>query len=73
MKHISKDDPALYLRYKDTETPARNVGHGIHHGVFGIILKEKAELVGAKVYLQIGQDSEVISQKEYMDTIFLNK
>ena len=56
LKHLSADDPPLFLRYKDADYPARDTGHGIHHGIFGLILKERADEVGAQVYLQIGQD-----------------
>ena len=72
LKHISKDDPPLYLRYKDADYPARDQGHGIHHGIFGVILKEKAQKVGSKVYLQIGNKTPELSQKEYMDSILIN-
>ena len=56
LKHLSKDDPPMFLRYKDAVFPARDTGHGIHHGIFGLILKERADEVGAEVYLQIGKD-----------------
>ena len=56
LKHLSKDDPPLFLRYKDADFPARDTGHGIHHGIFGVILKERADELGAQVYLQVGND-----------------
>ena len=74
LKHLSKDDPPLFLRYKDAVFPARDTGHGIHHGIFGLILKERADEVGAKVYLQIDQD--VIAEKPlhvFLNSILVNK
>ena len=47
LKHISADDPPLFLKYTDANVPAESSGHGIHNGMFGIILKEKADQVGA--------------------------
>ena len=74
LKHLSKDDPPLFLRYKDAVFPARDTGHGIHHGIFGLILKERADEVGAQVYLQIGQD--VIAEKPlhvFVNSILINE
>ena len=74
LKHLSKDDPPLFLRYKDAVFPARDTGHGIHHGIFGLILKERADEVGAQVYLQIGTD--VIAEKPlhvFVNSILINE
>lgn len=74
LKHLSKDDPPLFLRYKDAVFPARDMGHGIHHGIFGLILKERADEVGAQVYLQIGQD--VTAEKPlhvFVNSILINE
>ena len=53
--HIDKDDPPIYLEYKsDISFPAKNQSHGIHHGNFGIKLKERAEEIGYdQCYLNI--------------------
>ena len=74
LRHLSKDDPPLFLRYKDAVFPARDTGHGIHHGIFGLILKERADEVGAQVYLQIGTD--VIAEKllhVFVNSILINE
>ena len=74
LRHLSKDDPPLFLRYKDAVFPARDTGHGIHHGIFGLILKERADEVGAQVYLQIGTD--VIAEKPlhvFVNSILINE
>ncbi|EDM28064.1 probable lipase/esterase [Lentisphaera araneosa HTCC2155] len=73
LQHISKDDPPMFLRYKDAEFPAKDAGHGIHHGMFGIILKEKADKVGAKVYVQFKNRTPEVSQKDFMDSILIGK
>ena len=73
LQHISKDDPPMFLTYKDAEFPAKNPGHGIHHGMFGMVLKEKADKVGAKVYVQFKGRKPKVSHKEFMDSILLGK
>ena len=73
LKHLSKDDPPLFLRYKDAVYPARDTGHGIHHGIFGIILKERADEVGAQVYLQIGKDvTAEMPSHVFVNSILIN-
>ena len=58
--HLTKDDPPIYLGYGgNMSTPAKNIGHGIHHGRFGVELKKKSEKVGHnKVYLNLGGKDE---------------
>lgn len=73
LSHISKDDPPMYLMYKDTDVPARDAGHGIHNGMFGVILKEKADAVGAKVYLELKGKPSEMNQKEFVDSILVNQ
>ena len=74
LKHLSKDDPPLFLRYKDTDFPARDTGHGIHNGIFGVILKERADEVGAQVYLQIGNEApQGMPLHAFMDSILVQK
>lgn len=60
INHLTKDDPPLFMRYGDDITvPAKKLLHGIHHGMFGIKMKEKSEKVGhKKVYLTIGRESD---------------
>ena len=74
LKHLSKDDPPLFLRYKDTDFPARDTGHGIHHGIFGVILKERADEVGAQVYLQIGNEApKGMPLHDFVDSILIQE
>ncbi len=52
--HVSKDDPPLYMSYgSDMSLPSKNAGHGIHHPVYGVKMKEKCDSVGQECYLQI--------------------
>ncbi len=54
--HLTKDDPPLFLSYRaDLTVPAKSFGHGIHHGMFGLKMKEKSAAVDHdQVYLVIG-------------------
>lgn len=60
VNHLTSDDPPLFLRYSDDLTlPAKDFLHGIHHGVFGVKMKEKSELVGhGNVYLNLGRERD---------------
>ncbi len=61
--HVSKDDPPLLMTYGNNMTlPSQNAGHGIHHPVFGVKMKEKADSVGQECHLIIPGVSE---SKEY--------
>jgi hypothetical protein len=70
--HISADDPPMYLGYNPKMgLPATSHGHGIHHGMFGVKLKEKSIAAGHnQVHLDIkGLDqSETYSNRD--DFIF---
>lgn len=52
--HVSKGDPPLLMTYgNNMKLPSENAGHGIHHPVFGIKMKEKADSVGQECHLLI--------------------
>jgi len=52
--HVSADDPPLLMRYgEDASLPSKSAGHGIHHPVYGIKLKEKSDSVGHECHLII--------------------
>lgn len=74
--HLTKDDPPIYLGYgANMTTPAKNTGHGIHHGMFGVKLKEKSQSIGHnEVHLFIkGTDvsKKYSSQNDFMTQILL--
>lgn len=57
--HVSADDPPLLMTYGgDMTLPSKNAGHGIHHAVYGVKLKEKADSVGMECHLLIPGASE---------------
>jgi len=52
--HLSKDDPPLFMSYgNNMKLPSENAGHGIHHPVYGVKMKEKADKLGHECYLFI--------------------
>lgn len=52
--HMSAGDPPLLMTYGgDMTLPSKDAGHGIHHPVYGVKLKEKADQVGVECHLLI--------------------
>ncbi|MBD3674425.1 MAG: alpha/beta hydrolase [Planctomycetaceae bacterium] len=52
--HMSQGDPPLLMTYgSDMTLPSKNAGHGIHHPVYGVKMKEKADKVGVECHLLI--------------------
>ncbi len=52
--HLSAGDPPLLMTYgNDMTLPSKNGGHGIHHPVYGIKMKEKADAAGVECHLLI--------------------
>ena len=52
--HVSKDDPPLLMTYgNNMKVPSENAGHGIHHPVYGVKMKEKCDEVGMECHLLI--------------------
>ena len=67
INHLTSDDPPLLMTYpEDMTLPSKNAGHGIHHGVYGVKVREKAEAVGTECHLLIPgtSDSETYSSAE---------
>ncbi len=57
--HLSKGDPPLLMTYgNDMTLPSKNAGHGIHHPVYGVKMKEKADELGVECHLLIRGVSE---------------
>jgi acetyl esterase/lipase len=57
--HLSKDDPPLFMTYGGNMTlPSENAGHGIHHPVYGVKMKEKADELKVECHLIIPGHSE---------------
>jgi acetyl esterase/lipase len=52
--HLDKDDPPLFMSYGGNMTlPSQDAGHGIHHPVYGVKMKEKADQAGHECHLVI--------------------
>jgi acetyl esterase/lipase len=52
--HVDGKDPPLFMTYPaDMTLPSKDAGHGIHHGVYGVKLKEKSARVGHECHLLI--------------------
>jgi len=54
VNHVSKDDPPLFMTYGgDVTLPSKDAGHGIHHPVYGVKMKEKMDAAGVECHLVI--------------------
>lgn len=52
--HLTQDDPPLFMSYgNNMKLPSENAGHGIHHPVYGLKLKAKADRLGHECHLLI--------------------
>lgn len=52
--HVDAKDPPLLMTYPaDMTLPSKDAGHGIHHPVYGIKLKEKSDKLGHECHLLI--------------------
>jgi arylformamidase len=57
--HLSQEDPPLFMTYgNNMKLPSENAGHGIHHPVYGVKMKEKADELGVECHLLIPGVSE---------------
>jgi hypothetical protein len=68
--HLDKNDPPLFMSYgADATLPSKNAGHGIHHPVYGVKLKEKSDQLGHECYLVIKdapQTSKYATANEFL-------
>lgn len=54
VNHVDANDPPLFMTYgEDMTLPSKDAGHGIHHPVYGVKLKEKSDSVGQECHLLI--------------------
>lgn len=59
INHVDSNDPPLFMTCSaEMDLPSRDAGHGIHHPVYGVKLKEKSDLVGHECHLVIPGYSE---------------
>ncbi len=68
--HVDAQDPPLLMTYgPDMTLPSKDAGHGIHHPVYGIKMKEKSDKVGHECHLII---PDVSKSEQYANaTAFL--
>ena len=65
INHVDGDDPPLFMACSaEMDLPARNSGHGIHHPLHGVKLKERSDAVGHECHLLVPGWSE---SKRYAD------
>ena len=62
----------------DMTLPSKNAGHGIHHPVYGVKMKEKADTVGMECHLLIGngevsRSSRYRNATEFIEAILLGR
>lgn len=54
INHVGSGDPALFMSYPaDMTLPSKNAGHGIHHPVYGVKMKEACDAAGVECHLLI--------------------
>lgn len=59
INHVSQGDGPLLMTYDgDTTLPSKDAGHGIHHPLFGVKLKERADDCGLECHLIIPGSSK---------------
>jgi len=64
INHVSAGDPPLLMTYPaDMTLPSKSGGHGIHHGMYGVKMKEKADAAGVECHLLIPGTSESTKYK----------
>ena len=70
INHVDGDDPPLFMACSaEMDLPARSSGHGIHHPLHGVKLKERSDAVGHECHLLVPGWSE---SKRFADgTVFL--
>ncbi len=68
--HADASDPPLFMTYgADMTLPSKDAGHGIHHPVYGVKLKEKSDMLGHECHLIIPGTSK--SEKYSTENDFL--
>jgi len=75
--HVDGQDPPLLMTYGgDLTLPSKNAGHGIHHPVYGIKLKEKSDQAGHECHLLIpghSKSDKYSSANEFLIAKLLEK
>ena len=68
--HLTADDPPLLMTYgNNMKLPSEDASHGIHHPVYGVKMKEKADRVGHESHLLIegvSKSSQFASAQDFV-------
>ena len=71
VNHIDSNDPPLFMTCSaEMDLPSRDSGHGIHHPVYGVKLKEKSDQLGHECHLVIPGYSESKKFSDGNDFLF---
>ena len=71
--HLDGNDPPLLMTYgNDMTFPSKDAGHGIHHPLYGVKLKAKADAAGQECHLLI-QDVSKSDKYASADEFLLDK
>ncbi len=71
--HLSADDPSFLLSYPRVDPlPAPSAGSAIHHAIFGMKLKEKADALGVPCILRI-QDQAATNPTPEPETFLVER
>lgn len=77
INHLTADDPPLLMTYgSDMTLPSKDAGHGIHHGLFGVKMKEKADQVGHETHLLIegvSSSEQYESEQDFLLKVLLQR
>jgi len=75
--HLTADDPPLFMTYGNNMTlPSEDAGHGIHHPVYGVKMKEKADQIGHETHLLIdgvSQSDKYASAQDFLMAMLLGR
>ena len=75
--HLTADDPPLLMTYGSNMTlPSEDAGHGIHHPVYGIKVKEKSDRIGHECHLLIegvSKSAQYASATEFLTAKLLGR
>jgi acetyl esterase/lipase len=77
INHVTADDPPLLMTYTDNlALPSESSGHGIHHGMLGVMMKRKADAAGMECHLVLGATATVKTarfnpEESFIETVLL--
>ncbi len=75
--HLDKDDPPLFMEYNmSMKLPSVDGNHGIHHPVYGVKMKEKADRLGHECHLiikNVSKPGQYRDQGDFLKTQLLRE